>query len=180
MFICIYLCNIMDLSATQTQQNSKKPFKRFEVTNPSGLPYLHTQLHFVLADRGICSGPGGHTMGENSHRMSSTQPGFPSPSFPPSFFPLNCNLLPLLPLYVAVHGWDDAFGVNPVCNLRILTRIYLQEKMAKSETSCNSESHTVSPPFPPPRRDNRKKKKKKDREKCLQSGCLPGVRSYLC
>lgn len=83
MFICIYLCSEMDLYAAQTPQSSKKKretFKRIEVTNPLGLPYLHSQLHFVLADRGMCSGPGGHTIGENSLRMSSTQPGFLSPS----------------------------------------------------------------------------------------------------
>lgn len=149
----------MDLSATQTQQNSKNPFKRFEVTNPSGLPYLHTQLHFVLADRGICSGPGGHTMGENSHRMSSTQPGFPSPSFPPSFFPLNCNLLPLLPLYVAVHGWDDAF-VSTQCAICEFWPEYIYKKRWQRVKHHVTASHT---PFllPSPLQGETKGKKKK-------------------
>lgn len=139
MFACIYL-KPLDKTAKK-----KNPQRCVGGANPWRLPYLRTQVLFVLADRGICWRPGGHTTGWISHRMSWTT------SFPPSFFPLNCNLQPVLPLYYAFSPiWDDAFIVRSVrldrciC-LRRPFRLYRSEV-----THC----------FPslPPQRNNRKKK----------------------
>ena len=156
MFACIYLKSL-NKTAKITPQRC------VGWTNPRRLPYLHTQVHFRLADRGICWRPGGHTMGWNSHRMSWTT------SFPPSFFPLNCNLLPVLPLYYAfLTIWDDAFIVRSVC-LHQCICLRRPFHLYRSEVT-----HCSLPPLPLHRETTGREN---DGERCLQSGCLPGGRS---
>lgn len=127
MFICIYLCNIMDPSASQTQQ--KKPFVKTSTLR--GSPYLHAQLHFVLADRGICWGPGGHTRQEKSRTgCPQRRPASRRPSSPPSFFPLNCNPPPPLPLCFDVNVCDDALSLSR-CAISKSWPVNEKERMAK-------------------------------------------------
>lgn len=98
MFICIYLCNVMHLSVPQTQQKSLKMVSSNEPFRPAFPPltglFCISWWEYLLRARWVRDGL------KLAQDVLDTA-CFPATSFPPSFFPLNCNLLPLLPLCVA-------------------------------------------------------------------------------
>lgn len=74
-------------------------------------------------------------------------PGFPSLSLPPSFFPLNCNLLSLLPLHLTVLFMDETFNITQCVKLHAFTGVSVERKLTMI---CAGQSlHSVCPPCSP-------------------------------
>lgn len=146
----MFICNLRDHAAPQSPQKNR---------NLAGLHHFHSQAHIVLFNRGyLLKARWAH---ENMRWMSLTQLSLLSQSFPPSFFPLNCNLLSLLPLHLPVLISGDAFSVTQCanCTLCIYKRRWRESNIFGSHVFLLSAAH------PSPKKTPRW-------DKCLQDGCL--------